>query len=242
MKISLIIPTLNEEKLLPLLLEEINEKKIKDKYNVELIISDGGSKDRTVDIAKKFADKIIIHNKETRQTIAEGKNLGAEVASGEILFFLGSDVKFDDVIFFFDFVTEYFAKSKYIAMTCQIRVFPEEEKFKDRLFHFFLNLYFFLLNVVGIGMGRGECQIVKREYFYKAGGFNANLVAGEDFDLFKRIRKMGKILYSWKLKIYESPRRYRRKGYFYVLYQWFINSFYLIFFKRSKIDKWEEVR
>jgi|YNPMSStandDraft_1061717.scaffolds.fasta_scaffold62780_2 glycosyltransferase involved in cell wall biosynthesis len=242
MKISLIIPTLNEEKLLPNLLQSIEENNIKQKYNAELIISDGGSLDNTISIALSYADKIIAHDNPERQTIAEGKNLGAEVASGDILFFLGSDVRFDNINNFFDFIVNDFANSDYVAMTCQIRVFPEEEKLKDKIFHFFLNLYFYSLNIFKVGMGRGECQIIRKEFFTEVGGFNPKLVAGEDFDFFKRVRKKGKILFNWKLKIYESPRRYRRKGYLYVLYQWFINSVYLILYKRSKIDNWEEVR
>jgi glycosyltransferase involved in cell wall biosynthesis len=57
-KISLVIPTLNEEKGLYKLLSEFKKNKIK-----EIIIVDGGSKDHTISIAKKIKAQIITENK-----------------------------------------------------------------------------------------------------------------------------------------------------------------------------------
>ena len=62
-KISIIIPTLNEEKYLERLLSQI-DRKLKSRFNIELIISDGGSKDLTIEIANKYADRIISHKVE----------------------------------------------------------------------------------------------------------------------------------------------------------------------------------
>jgi len=63
-------------------------------------------------------------------------------------------------------------------------------------------------------MGRGECQIVRRDIFEKVGKYNTNLIAGEDFDLYRRIKKNnGNIYYSKEIIIYESPRRFRKYGY-----------------------------
>lgn len=71
--ISVIIPTLNEEKLLPNLLDQLNDQKLKETFHYEIIISDGGSKDRTIEIAKQYTDKVVIHNDQRRQKISEGK-------------------------------------------------------------------------------------------------------------------------------------------------------------------------
>ena len=65
-----------------------------------------------------------------------------------------------------------------------------------------------------MGMGRGECHIVKRELFERAGGYDESLGAGEDFELYtRRLRKYGKIVICKDLTVYESPRRYRKFGY-----------------------------
>ena len=73
-------------------------------------------------------------------------------------------------------------------------------------------------------------------------GYNELLAAGEDFDLFKRIRKTGKILFERNLVIYESPRRYRKIGHFKILLTWLVNSFYILIVKKSKSQNWNAIR
>ena len=38
---------------------------IRDRFNLELIVSDGGSSDKTIDIAKKLADKVVEHKEKS---------------------------------------------------------------------------------------------------------------------------------------------------------------------------------
>ncbi len=241
-KYSIIIPTLNEEKLLPRLLEVIDNADLRKKYNYEIIISDGGSSDKTLKIAEKHAD-IILKNKDGfNQNISMGRNVGANAANGEILIFYNGDIYIKNFEAVFTAIINSFLKHKYLAMTCCVKVFPEEQKFVDIVFQTFYNYYFHFLNIIGLGMGRGECHIIKKSVFDDYGGYNEDLAAGEDFDLFRRIRKDGKILFARNLTVYESPRRYRKIGHFRILFTWLINSIYIIFAKSSKSTEWKEVR
>lgn len=72
--ISIIIPTLNEEKVIERTLSQFPQN-FCDQYNIEVIISDGGSKDNTVSLARQSGHSVIAHTSERRQTIAEGRNL-----------------------------------------------------------------------------------------------------------------------------------------------------------------------
>lgn len=242
MKYSIIIPTLNEEKLLPQLLQQINDPNLRNKYNYEIIISDGGSKDATIPIALNKSDLLIINEDGQKQNISQGRNTGAMHATGDIFIFINADILFENVFIFFDYLELNFINSEYKAMSCSVKVFPENEILSDRLFHWIYNTYFHTLNILGIGMGRGECQVIRREAFESADGYNEDLAAGEDFDLFRRIQKSGKILFTNKLCIYESPRRYRKLGYKTVTLQWLKNGL-SVFFKNRSLDKeWEQVR
>jgi len=82
MLISVIIPTLNEEPSLPVTLRQLG-----DHPDVELIVVDGGSVDRTVSIAQQFTPYVF--------TSAPGRarqmNAGARHATGDILLFLHAD-------------------------------------------------------------------------------------------------------------------------------------------------------
>ena len=242
MKYSIIIPALNEEKLLPGILGQLNDPILKNKFEYEIIISDGGSKDNTIEIALKIADVVKLHNKDYKQNIAQGRNEGAKLAQGDILIFLNGDIHIPSVIDFFYFIDTMFFNSNYLAMTCVVKVFPEEEILSDRLFHWAYNTYFKSLNKFGVGMGRGECQIVRKSIFKKVNGNNEKMAAGEDFDLFRRIKKHGDILFTDKISVYESPRRYRKLGYVGVSWSWAKNGLSVLFKNRSISKEWEQVR
>lgn len=239
---SIIIPTLNEERLLPKLLTQLNDESLRKNFDYEIIVSDGGSLDNTVVIASDLADKIITHKKESKQNISEGRNSGAKIANGKILIFLNGDIEIKDPHEFFNFIESRFMNSKYLAMTCSVVVFPEERKFIDSVFLTFYNYYFHSLNIIGLGMGRGECHIIKKDIFWNENGYNEKLAAGEDYELYKRIRQKGKILFAQKLFIFESPRRYRKLGHFRILFTWLINSIFVTLKNRSMSKEWEQIR
>ena len=89
--ISIIIPTLNEEKYLPHLLKSIKEQDFfSNPEKLEIIVADAGSEDKTVEIAKSFGCQI------TKGGLpAKGKNEGAKIARGDLFLFLDSDVILD---------------------------------------------------------------------------------------------------------------------------------------------------
>ncbi len=244
-KISLIIPVYMEEKILEDILQ-VYTKEICKKYSVEIIVSDGASTDKTCEIAKKYADILAVHNQERRQTIAEGRNSGGFLGSGDVLVFLNGDTYPEEPEKFFKFIynwaenqTKY---SKYSALACRVYVPKEYEILSDMIFYRVFNRYVKLLNLIGIGMGRGECQIVKREVFHKVIGYNPGLTAGEDFDLYKRISKIGKIGYTAEITVLESPRRFRKYGYLKVLLEWTKNALSVMIKGRASSSEWEAVR
>lgn len=238
---SLIIPALNEEKLIADTLAQFTPD-LRKKFNIEIIVSDGGSTDRTLQIAEGSADSILQPVKGEKQNISKGRNSGARHASGKYLFFLNADTRIADVNSFFENTLALLEDPTIAALTMKFKVFPQEKKLSDSIFHSVYNNYVYVLNKLGMGMGRGECQIVKKELFEKIRGYNETLAAGEDFDLYRRIKKFGKIKYIRKLIVYESPRRYRKYGYRKVLWDWTKNSISVVLKNRSVSDTWDPVR
>ena len=239
--ISVIIPTLEEEKLLARTLEQFTPD-IRAYHRLEIIVSDGGSKDNTLCIARRHADHVVEAGVGTRQNISMGRNRGAEAAQGEILVFFNADTLIDNPDRFFSTMVRVLRDNRISAATCDVLVYPEGETFADRFFHGSYNRYFWLLNVLGMGMGRGECHVVKRELFERIGGYNESIAAGEDFELFLRLRRLGKIAFIRSLRVFESPRRYRTYGYFRISLLWFLNALSVFLFRRSMLDEWKPVR
>lgn len=243
MNFSIIVPTYFEENMLEELLKKFTIE-LRQKYNFELIVSDGGSTDNTINIAKKYVDKLVLKTKQERQTISEGRNDGAKVAVGETLVFLNADCMPQNVENFLDFIYTWNKDAeKYSAVACKVKSLEQEELIRDKLFYFFLNNYVKFLNLIGVGMGRGECQIIRKKIFNKLNGYNDKLVAGEDFDLYRRIYKNGyKILYTNEIVVNESLRRFRKYGYLKTLFYWFLNSINVIFWNKSASKEWKAIR
>lgn len=241
--ISVIIPTYQEEKIISGL-SSVYTNELKFKYNFEVILSDGGSSDRTVELAKIFADKITVHNSSRRQTISEGRNKGAEQAVGKILVFINADTYPENINQFFQYITDWSNShvQKYHAIACEVNGFPDEVNNGDKFFYAFHNRYVHFLNKIHMGMGRGECQIVYKNYFQQVNGYNPSIVAGEDFDLFRRLSKITKIKYEPKLVVLESPRRFRKYGYLKTLWFWTLNSLSIMLSGRSYSKEWEAIR
>jgi glycosyltransferase involved in cell wall biosynthesis len=242
LKYSIIIPTLNEEKRLPDLLKQLTDEEVTKSFPLEIIVSDGGSKDDTVKIALEYADIITVHTEDKIQNIAEGRNKGAQLASGDILIFFNGDVRIDKPVNFFRFIEENLFKHNYLAITGYVSIYPEQAVLLDNIFHYCYNHYFQLLNNIGVGMGRGECHIIRKNIFDKLNGYNDKFAAGEDFDLYRRIRREGDILFTNKIRVYESPRRFRKRGYFNVTWMWIKNGI-SVWLKNKSISRiWEQVR
>jgi glycosyltransferase involved in cell wall biosynthesis len=239
---SIIIPTKNEEKLLERCLTQFTAD-LRRRFRLEIIVSDGGSTDDTMGIATAYADSLATHEGTWRQTIAEGRNRGAALARAELLIFINADTLLADAPKFLERAQQRFAVDESLAaIATRVHVFPEERKLSDRLFHAYFNRYVKYANAMGLGMGRGECQIVRRKAFEALRGYNPAMAAGEDFDLYRRLRSIGRIRFDKELLVYESPRRYRKYGYMHVYLDWIRNGFAVLFKHRSSDQVWEEVR
>lgn len=239
--ISLVIPTLNEAKTLGKTLVGLSDE-IKKRYLVELIVSDGGSSDDTQELARQLGARVVLPEPGVKQNIAVGRNAGAVVASGEILIFLDADTRPRDWEKLLRAANEAFEDDKVAAATVSVEIEPAERKLRDLFWLNLYNLMFFCQTALGFGMGRGNCQIVRAATFKEVGGYNEDLSAAEDYDLYRRLGKLGKIRILWRVVVYESPRRFRRYGYLRVGAWWFLNAVSVVLRKRSWSRVWQRVR
>ena len=90
--VSIIVPTYNEENNIVTCLKSLRALNYS---NFEIILSDGGSQDRTVELAKPYADQILIENEVPEGWIGKnrGCHLGFAKAKGDILLFTDADTE-----------------------------------------------------------------------------------------------------------------------------------------------------
>ena len=199
-KLSIIIPTYNEEEYLPKLLYSIKEQNFKD---YEIIVADAGSRDRTREIAESSGCKVIRGG-----LPAYGRNNGAKIAEGEYLLFLDSDVILS-AGYLKSAIKEFEEKDLGIAIT---QIIPLSDKNVDKVLHRFAN--FFMKRTESIKPhGAGCYGILTTKVLHEdAQGFDESLDFGEDSDYIERIGKNTtfKVLRNPRLLV--STRRLEKEG------------------------------
>ncbi len=208
--LSIIIPTLEEEKVIGATLAALRFSQPH-----EIIVSDGGSRDRTAEIARPLADTVIAHHGPGRQTISQGRNAGAAVARGPLLVFLDADCTFENPEEFFRAALAHFdVDPQLVGLTVQLRVSPAEETWADRLVFGLTNAVTrFGNNVRGSGDSPGgEFQMVRSAAFHSIGGYREDLVTCEDRDLFRRLARVGRVHTDARLTVFHTGRRAHNIG------------------------------
>lgn len=237
--ISIIIPTLNEEKVILKTLQGLRGIPVPH----ELIISDAKSSDKTVFLAHPLADKVVIHNGEHRQTIAEGRNKGGYVASGDILLFLDADCTIPSPETFFPKMLAHFENQNIVALTVPYKVPPQVATRGDRIMESIVSTLFRISNnVFHNGRASGEFQMMRKSAFIKVGGYNEKLVVGEDIDMFSRLSKIGRTYFDASVFIYHTGRRAHTIGWPRLLVLWLLNGFSVAIRGKSYSKEWKPIR
>jgi len=215
--LSIIIPTLNEENYLPILLDSIRSQNFKD---LEIIVADAGSKDKTIEIAKGFGCKIIKGGLPAR-----GRNEGAKVARGNLLLFLDADTILPED-FFEKALKEFKERNLDIASFCLEA--KTKSKFKKFLFDAFYNLPILILEKI---LAHGaQAILVKKEIFEKVGGFDEEIKFAEDHSFMRKAKKVVNFGILRKVRVFSSLRRFEREGFIKTYLKYLLAEIYMIFF------------
>ncbi len=231
--ISIVIPTLNEEAYLEDALSSLRNQFIHRNY--EIIISDGHSDDKTVQIAEKYDAKIVY---ERKRTIAAGRQAGALAAEGKVIVSAGADSYVDS--HWLDMLTRPIFDKTHIAAIGPV-VPRDGTRIEDAFSHGILKPLAGILAKTNTHFAAADNMAFDAKTFHKAGGFNPNLVTGEDTDLVRRIKAHGKVAYLPDAHVYVSMRRVREWGHWKYL-TFHTSNFLKYHFKGEAHDKYEPVR
>ncbi len=195
-RLSVIIPSLNEAKQLPLLLADLhlwNEK-------IDLIIVDCGSKDKTCLLATLSGARVL-HLSEANR--GEQLRHGASRAHGDWLFFLHADSRLPENWFFI--LAELINSSNEgIAWFFEFKVLSKDLSFRLLEFFVWLRSHFKKMPYGDQGL------LISRKLYEEIGGYSS-IHLMEDIDLIERVNRKAK-LKSLGLPLYTNARRWAKKN------------------------------
>lgn len=195
-KVSAIIPTRNEEKNLAATVESLRNPLVS-----EIIVVDGGSDDRTPELARELGCRVV-------GPVAGGRaaqmNRGAAESQGRVLLFLHADTLVpalslkrmciamgsEDSFVGGGFTRRFDTRSPLLALTTRLA------GLRSRMFGIFLG---------------DQGIFVRRDAFDLLGGFDEQMGPGEDIDLCVRMRRLGRTV-TISPPVLTSARRFEEKG------------------------------
>lgn len=200
MKLSIIIPTYNEEKYLPKLIQSIKDQNFSD---YEIIVADAQSSDDTRKIAESFGCKVIEGG-----SPAVGRNSGAKTALGEYLLFLDADVILTEG-YLEAALNEFEENHQGIGIT---QLIPLSDSRKDKLLHDFANL--FMRSVESIKPHGAGCFgiLTTKKLHEDVDGFDETYDFGEDSNYIEKIAKISPFRVLREPKLLISTRRLEKEG------------------------------
>ena len=216
-KVSIVIPTKNEEKNLPSLLHSIKAQTFTD---IEIIVADAGSTDQTAQLASSLGAKVVEGGMP-----GPGRNRGAKAATGDIIIFFDADVYLPTSRFLEDSIAEMERKQLDIA-TCKVK--PMSRKPIDKIGHEVYNAYALMTEKIR-PHAPGFCIFVRRATHEAIGGFDEGVVFAEDHEYVQRAEKNGArfgLLRSHPIAV--SVRRLEKDGRLAIAFKYIYSEFHML--------------
>lgn len=199
--VSVIIPTLNEETYLPLLLDSLDEQ---NEAMREVIVVDAGSTDRTVEVARSRGARVI----EGGGLPGFSRNLGAREATGDWLLFLDADVRLPQGAL--PEMREVVAKQRLDAASTAF--VPDHGGIGLALQHRLSSEYFWFTSRLGWSHSIGGFLFVRRELHERIGGFDPEVQVAEDQDYVLRLSRFGRYRFTRRPIVEIAARRFDEQG------------------------------
>jgi len=229
--ISIIVPAHNEEAYLGATLDALRRQRYPD---YEVVVVANGCDDRTADVAREKCDRLVVLKE---KSLGVARNLGARMATGELLIFLDADTLLEPR------ALRVIAR-EFTERDCggTLKGRPDSGRFAYRLIYWLKN---FIHRFV-VRNGSSGVIICWKKHFMGVGGFDEHLELRENSELIRRMKcfagyRFGGYKYIGSTVATTSMRRFERRGLRNIVWLW-IKLWFLSLFSDLRHRKYESVR
>ncbi len=221
LRISVIVPTWNEAKYLPALLESLRGQTLPPQ---EVLVADSGSTDGTQELARAAGAGVF---EGERRGPGEGRNRGARAARSDVFVFADADCILPPNLL--ESVEAALASPDVVGGATGFR--PSDGRRLERGLFVLANGYQKAMTTWGLPHNAGYCFFFRRSAFERLGGIREDLPLNETHDLAMRSRALGRFVII-PVIVPTSMRRLRAHGYARTILQEYVGSTILYYATR----------
>jgi glycosyltransferase involved in cell wall biosynthesis len=243
MILSFVVPAYNEERYLPDCLQSILDETA-GRDGIEIIVVNNASTDHTREIALRYPGVRVVD--EPRKGLPHARQAGFLASSGRLIANVDADSRLPQ-----GWVTHVLSAfnedTTLVALSGPLVYYDlsPRESMLVRIFYatawitYALNRY-----VLRVGsMVQGGNFVLTRDALERIGGFNLAITFyGEDTDLARRLPEVGRVHFTFDLKMFSSARRLKKEGIFTMAWRYSVNYLWTIFLKRPYTEEHIDIR
>ena len=244
MRLSFVIPAYNEEAYLPGCLESVLSQTRDLEHITEIIVVNNASTDNTRDVALRYPGVRVVD--EPRKGLTFARQAGFAASTGSLIANVDSDCRLTPG--WVASVLRAFDGDPTLAALSGPLVYYEltpGQRFLVQVFYvtafatYVINRY-----ILRVGsMVQGGNFVLSRAALESIGGFNTTIsFYGEDTDIARRVNAIGKVRFTFNLKMLSSARRLKQEGIFTIAARYTINYFWTTFLKRPYNRTYLDIR
>jgi glycosyltransferase involved in cell wall biosynthesis len=238
MKISFVIPAHNEEKTIAACLKSISEQVFDPSYQVEILVVDNVSTDRTSEIAGSFPGVRVVY--EANKGLTYARQRGLIEAKGDLLAYIDADTRPSGK--WSSIVQKTFTKDSVVCLSGPYRyhdLFGVKKFFAELIWWITTPITYWLVGYMVLGGN----FVARRSALEKMGGFDTNIrFYGEDTNIAWRLAKIGKVVWRMNFFVYSSGRRLIEEGLIRSYLNYGINYLWGALFHRPFTNDYRDIR
>lgn len=244
MKLSFVIPAYNEEAFLPKCLDSIIKYSKGKDYDIEIIVVNNASTDGTRAAAERYPEVTIVDEK--RKGLVWARHAGFIASHGDLIANVDADTMLTphwiERVF-----AEFKKNEKLVALSGPFIYYdlPMVTRFFVRIFYLASYLTYLVNHFIfrASSVLQGGNFIVRRAALLEIGGFDTTIsFYGEDTDIARRMSKVGKVKFTFRLSIFSSGRRLAKEGVLTAGLRYFLNYWWITLFKRPLSKEYNDLR